>query len=237
VANRAAFYSLLAIRRQIGGARQVVRRAPLTHQPACKPGFVRWGLAPPRDGHSSVTPVARRLKQPTRTAGSGHGSRRLPSLSLGQASRRPYSVLLPVGFAVPPALPQPRCALTAPFHPYPPSPEAPEGGLFSVALSLGSRPPDVIRHRMSMEPGLSSRTCLSALVQAAVQPTDHIGMGCERPGVKVRSRSCTTGGTAGGVQLVGVSVSRASYAATRDFRVARVETSTMPSTRCGRKWR
>jgi hypothetical protein len=26
-----------------------------------------------------------------------------------------------------------------------------------VALSLGSRPPDVIRHRMSMEPGLSSR--------------------------------------------------------------------------------
>jgi len=31
------------------------------------------------------------------------------------------------------------------------------GGLFSVALSLGSPPPDVIRHRMSMEPGLSSR--------------------------------------------------------------------------------
>jgi len=53
------------------------------------------------------------------------------------------------------------------------------GGLFSVALSLGSRPPDVIRHRMSMEPGLSSRTCLSTVVQAAVQPTDHIGMGCE----------------------------------------------------------
>ena len=114
-----------------------------------------------RDGHSSGTPVARRLKQPTRTAGSGHGSRRLPSLSRGQASRRPYSVLLPVGFAVPPALPQPRCALTAPFHPYPPSQVAREGGLFSVALSLGSRPPDVIRHRMSMEPGLSSRANLS----------------------------------------------------------------------------
>src|SRR5215470_11818017 len=28
-----------------------------------------------RDGHSSGTPVARRLKQPTRTAGSGHRSR------------------------------------------------------------------------------------------------------------------------------------------------------------------
>src|SRR5580698_7807157 len=34
------------------------------------------------------------------------------------ASHRPYSVLLPVGFAVPPALPPARCALTAPFHPY-----------------------------------------------------------------------------------------------------------------------
>ena len=31
---------------------------------------------------------------------------------------RPYSVLLPVGFAVPALSPGPRCALTAPFHPY-----------------------------------------------------------------------------------------------------------------------
>src|SRR5215831_15334578 len=31
------------------------------------------------------------------------------------------------------------------------------GGLFSVALSLESPPPDVIRHRVSVEPGLSSR--------------------------------------------------------------------------------
>ena len=37
-----------------------------------------------------------------------------------------------------------------------PSPEASTGGLLSVALSLGSPPPDVIRHRASMEPGLSS---------------------------------------------------------------------------------
>jgi len=33
------------------------------------------------------------------------------------APRRPYSVLLPVGFAVPLPLPAARCALTAPFHP------------------------------------------------------------------------------------------------------------------------
>ena len=31
--------------------------------------------------------------------------------------RRPYSVLLPVGFALPPLLPEARCALTAPFRP------------------------------------------------------------------------------------------------------------------------
>ena len=37
--------------------------------------------------------------------------------------RRPYSVLLPVGFAVPRPLPGTRCALTAPFHPCPPVPK------------------------------------------------------------------------------------------------------------------
>src|SRR3546814_5491828 len=62
---------------------------------------------------------------------------------------RPYLILLRVGFAVPPPLPGARCALTAPFHPYLPScprPEtsgASEGGLLSVALSLGSPPPGV----------------------------------------------------------------------------------------------
>src|SRR5688572_21601779 len=70
--------------------------------------------------------------------------------------RRPYSVLLPVGFAVPSLLPEPRCALTAPFHPYLPDPKASAGGLLSVALSLGLPPPEVIRHRDSKEPGLSS---------------------------------------------------------------------------------
>ena len=33
----------------------------------------------------------------------------------------PYSVLLPVGFTLPPPLPAARGALTAPFHPCPPS--------------------------------------------------------------------------------------------------------------------
>jgi len=62
--------------------------------------------------------------------------RRLPGVSSNQPGRpirtsirriapprRPYSVLLPVGFAVPRPLPDARCALTAPFHPCPPSPK------------------------------------------------------------------------------------------------------------------
>jgi len=74
------------------------------------------GQARKRDGHSSRTPVTRRLQQPTRTAVLDIDLRRqrLPA----KASCRPYSVLLPVGFAMPPALPSARCALTAPFHPY-----------------------------------------------------------------------------------------------------------------------
>ena len=35
----------------------------------------------------------------------------------------PYLVLLRAGFCLPPALPSARCALTAPFHPYSPSPQ------------------------------------------------------------------------------------------------------------------
>ena len=46
------------------------------NQPACKPGSVRRGARPrTRDGHSSGTPVTRRLQQPTRTTRPGHRSR------------------------------------------------------------------------------------------------------------------------------------------------------------------
>src|SRR5260370_11837993 len=43
----------------------------------------------------------------------------------------PYLVLLHVGFALPAGSLRPRCALTAPFHPY-----LARGGIFSVALSV-----------------------------------------------------------------------------------------------------
>ncbi len=88
---------------------------------------------------------------------------------LSPAPCHPYSVLLPVGFTLPPLLPEARWALTPPFHPY----HAMHGGLLSVALSLGSPPPDVIRHRISVEPGLSSPYRLSTLVKRGCPANWH----------------------------------------------------------------
>jgi hypothetical protein len=48
----------------------------------------------------------------------------------------------------------------------------PCGGLFSVALSLGLPPPEVIRHRASVEPGLSSTA-----KAAAIRPAGPIHIG------------------------------------------------------------
>ncbi len=92
-----------------------------------------------------------------------------PGNRLGLPPRRPYSVLLPVGFAMPSPLPGPRWALTPPFHP---CRGRTRGGSISVALSLRSPSPDVIRHRCSMEPGLSS----PARAGAAARPTDRPGL-------------------------------------------------------------
>ena len=83
----------------------------------------------------------------------------------------PYLVLLPVGFTLPLPLPGARCALTAPFHPYP-SAQWREGGLLSVALSLRSPSPGVTRHRIPVEPGLSSAEELRPTT-AAIQPSDQ----------------------------------------------------------------
>ena len=49
-----------------------------------------------------------------------------------------------------------RCALTAPFHPYP---AIPRGGIFSVALSVGSRPPGVTWHPVLRSPDFPLSPC------------------------------------------------------------------------------
>src|SRR6201992_3632864 len=94
-------------------------------------------------GHSSGMRVTPHLTRPTRMT------------IRKRITCHPYLVLLPVGLAVPPLLPETRCALTAPFQPC--RGFRPVGGFISVALSLGFPPADVIRHRVSVEPGLSSR--------------------------------------------------------------------------------
>ena len=107
-----------------------------------------------RDDHSSGTSVAGRLARPTRAAAAE--TRLAGAGPEGPVGRPPYAVLLPVGFAMPLPSPAARCALTAPFHPCRRHPRMGAGGLLSVALSLGSPPPGVTRHRVSVEPGLSS---------------------------------------------------------------------------------
>jgi hypothetical protein len=116
-----------------------------------------------RDGHSSAAPVARRLKQPTRMAGPDRPAARgcapfLFGLAPGGVCRavcvaanavRSYRTVSP--------LPQKTQRAAAVY--------------FSVALSLGVHPrfrgngrsPDVIRHRLSVEPGLSSLAPFRAL--------------------------------------------------------------------------
>ena len=60
-----------------------------------------------RDDHSSSPAIARGLQRPTRW------------LRTGRPRAPPYLVLLRAGFCLPSVLPRTRCALTAPFHPYP----------------------------------------------------------------------------------------------------------------------
>jgi len=95
------------------------RQASLTYQPACKPGSV-WRRAEPDAWRpflwNAGYPALRATYPDGRTWTSILEHRRRSRDAL--VPRRPYSVLLPVGFAVPLALPQARCALTAPFHPY-----------------------------------------------------------------------------------------------------------------------
>ena len=119
-----------------------------------------------RDGHSSGTAVTGGLEQPTRAS----IRRRTCGLPCGEP-RAPLFGLAPGGACHAVLVTKRAVRSYRTFSPLPSG--CPSGGLFSVALSLGSPPPDVIRHRVSMEPGLSSACA------AAIQPTGraHLGAG------------------------------------------------------------
>ena len=150
-------------------------------QAACKPGSVPG----PRAGGWPFLWDPRRREPRATDPDDRPGNRPAPH-PRGRRRRRPYLVLLPVGFTVPPTLPPARCALTAPFHPYPQAgrSQAPAGGLLSVALSLGSPPPGVTRHRVSVEPGLSSPASRAG---AAIRPPAADALG-SRPAAAAQAR-------------------------------------------------
>jgi len=142
-----------------------------------------------RDGHSSATPVARRLKQPTRTAGSGHRSRdpcESRAVPIRSCSRwglpcrrrcRRRGALLPHPFTLATAeryAPR-RSALCGTF------PKAcPREG----TNSAGRYPAPYVHGARTFLPG-----DLSALAGAAVRPTDTLAMGMWAAPVKCRTRA------------------------------------------------
>ena len=83
---------------------------------ACKPGSV------PRRGVTPTAAMAIHLGRASPRASSNQPGQRCGNAfrfaALAAKLCRPYSVLLPAGFALPVLLPGLRCALTAPFHPY-----------------------------------------------------------------------------------------------------------------------
>jgi hypothetical protein len=115
-----------------------------------------------RDGHSSGTAVAGRLEQPTRAT----IRRRIQGFLNEKGLASPLFGLAPGG-----ACHAAHVAMRA-VRSYRTVSPLPCGGLFSVALSLGLPPPEVIRHRVSVEPGLSSTA-----KAAAIRPAGPIHIG------------------------------------------------------------
>ena len=100
-------------------------------------------------------------------------------------ARRPYLVLLPVRFTLPPMLPPARCALTTPFHPYPQKyrSDPARGGRFAFCGTFpgvtpaGCYPAPCFRGaRTFLSPSLKSR-------RAAIRPSggkDYTSVNCGR---------------------------------------------------------
>ena len=106
------------------------------------------------DDHSSGTSVAGRLARPTRAAAAE--TRLAGAGPEGPVGRPPLCGLAPGGVCHAAAVAGGAVRSYRTLSPLPAASEDGAGGLLSVALSLGSPPPGVTRHRVSVEPGLSS---------------------------------------------------------------------------------
>jgi len=111
-------------------------------KPACKPGSVE-------NSHSSGTHVAVRLERPTR--------KHARAARCGRTRMLPYLVLLRVGFTVPRTVTGRAVRSYRTFSPLPSPPERRLGGMFSVALSVGFRPPGVTWHSALRSPDFPPR--------------------------------------------------------------------------------
>lgn len=141
---------------QIGGRPPDVRRAPLSNrQPAYKPGS-GWHAGTP--ACVTAIPLGRRLPGvSSNLPGRADLDIDPAGVALACGTRRAVPIRSCSRWGLPcrrrcrrrGALLPHRFTLAAAYATL-------RGGLFSVALSLGSHPPDVIRHRLSTEPGLSS---------------------------------------------------------------------------------
>ena len=174
-----------------GGSRRDVKRHGIEwkkDQTACKPGSVR---PEGRGDHSSWPPVTGRLTQPTRTVRGGNALQpegRAPflfGLAPGGACRAVYVTADAV-----------RSYRT--LSPLP----CTQGGLLSVALSLGSPPAGVTRRHIAVEPGLSSRKQASPAIARPSgpdatcarnkskdqEPADSCTSPCERGGASFIKR-------------------------------------------------
>ena len=194
-----------------GPVRAAGSRQEMLRQVACKPGSVRPG-GPDRDDHSSGAGVATRFARPTRVVGAGMPLRpsRLP-MTPPTTPIRPCSRWgLPC---------RPRCRGRGALLPHPftlARRSRRAGGLLSVALSLRLPSPAVDRHRIPVEPGLSS----SPGSLPDQRPSSHLARSANRAPRWMRQSLC------GGGQ-------RSATAARR----RNVPASAAPSTRSGRQRR
>ena len=136
--------------------RQSLKRGSAIGDRACIRAIPRFPGDWPRRGSRKSEPAISRvlssttihLGQPSPTAssdlpgsplGTGGAQRRAPLLGALCAAPLPYLVLLQAGFTVPRTVTSRAVRSYRTFSPLP----AEAGGLFSVALSVGSRPPGV----------------------------------------------------------------------------------------------
>ena len=122
------------------------------------------------DGHFSRTPIARRLQQPTRESIASRTGSRPPQRTA------PCLALLRVGFTEPAESPRLLVRSYRTFSPLPDPPPGAEhpraaiGGVFSVALSLASRPVGVTDHPVLRSPDFPPATGRLAAASASGRP-------------------------------------------------------------------